>query len=679
MKYTPDTRRKADGKGWGGFHDSTEYFRQSGRKERSWRELHAAGAADIHEGEEYPRLTHAPVIWVPRTPDYCLAYAQDVVNRDIVTGPHVRAACRRHLADHDRVWPNGPLWFDKGAYDHFALFCWKWLRFYAGQYYGRPFALEPAQEFIVGNVFGWRMWREGYPEDNPTVWPRRFRRCYLEMGKGNGKTPFMGAVALYGLLADKEPGAEIYIGASKQKQAHVCFDDAVKMARASPVYELLRVTGVSPPTRVDHLPSESFIDLLSSESKNSESGVKPHFVMLDEVHEHKDSVLIDMMQRGFKWRRQPLLIMSTNSGWGAMSAAWEEHEHGRKVSHGEIDADESFAYVCGLDAGDEPLTDTTVWVKANPLLGIAQTEEALRTAIADAKAYPARSNNILRLHFCLWTEGETAWVSKDAWEAIEHSDPVTFESIAGRDAVLAIDLSQKHDTTGLCYLVPMSYTDDGKAIYRAYCRAYLPADGIRERMDQDRRPYIEWSKAYPDLFRLTEGPTVEPEAVVADILDDLANVNCKAIVYDRFLFDQFLRVMHSMGLPEDMPVIEHPQGWNKRRSSPLSMSISIGVLERYMSTRRLQVHRNPVLRAAVAGARQLPSPSGQTRWDKTKSTTRIDVLVALTMAIGVWDVGIENLLDVVDSAKSRRDRLTSLWQGYSTLSVDDIVGVAEGT
>lgn len=623
---------------------------------------------------EFPRLTLAPVIDEP-TSDHCRDYAVAVSNGDIIAGPHVRAACRRHIRDLETAESRG-LWFDHGAYQWFAQFCETYLRFYQGQYYGQPFILQPAQEFIAGSIFGWRMWREGYPEDNPTVWPRRFRRCYLEMGKGNGKTPIMGAVALYGLLADKEPGAEIYIGASKQKQAHVCFDDAVKMARASPIYDRLRITGISPPTRIDHLASESFVDLLSSESKNSESGIKPHIVLLDEIHEHRDGLLVDMMQRGFKWRRQPLLVMSTNSGWDVTSVAWEEHEHGRKVAHGEIESDESFAYVCALDPGDDPLKDEgrTTWAKANPLLGHAQTVDSLEQAVADAGSYPSRIGNILRLHFCVWTEGETAWVSKDMWESIETPEKGDLELLRDRPCILTIDLSQKHDTTGLCYMGPTGYTDDGKSVYTAITRAYLPTEGIREKMDRDKRPYADWARLYPDQLRLTEGPTVEQEAVIADILDDLQVVDCQAILYDSFLFDQFSRLMQVMGVDPDIPLVEHPQGWTKRRTSPLSMSISIGVLERYMQTKRLFVHVNPMLRAAVAGARQLPSPSGQTRWDKAKSTSRIDVLVALTMAAGAWEVGPNNL-EPSGQATNKKDRLRELWAGYNSDMADSFVGL----
>ena len=631
---------------------------------------------DRSETEEFPRLTLAPVILDSTLPNYCDEYAHQVDTGHIIAGPHVRAATRRHLLDHDRTWPNGPLWFDKGAYDHVAGFMSRWLRFYAGQYYGQPFEPEPAQEFILGNMFGWRMWREGYPEDTPWLWPRRFRRCYLEQGKGNGKTPLMGAIALYGVLADREMGAEIYVGASKQKQAHVCFDDAVRMARASPLYHHLRVTGVSPPTRIDHLASESFIDLLSAESKNSESGIKPHFVMLDEIHEHKDGLLVDMMQRGFKWRRQPLLIMSTNSGWDMTSIAWEEHEHARKVSHGEVQSDDSFGFVCGLDEVDDPIKDETCWPKANPLLGCAVTRDTLKQAVADATAYPSRVNNILRLHFCRWTEGETAWISKDLWQSIEFEEAdYGWERLKGRPVILSLDLADSGDMTGISYVAPTGWTDDGKAIYSVYCRGYLPEQGLRERIAQDRRPYDRWAGLYPDLLHLVPGPVIDHDVVVASLLEDLEHLDVQALVYDSHRFDAFTRALALMNWPADIPLIEHPQGWNRPRGKPLSMSGSIGSLEKCIQSRRIEVHSNPVLRAAVTGATMQTSTTGQKKWNKDdQNRSRIDVLVALTMGVGAWEVGLENLSES-PRATSKKDVVRNFYRQYAQSAGDPLSGM----
>ena len=114
-----------------------------------------------------------------------------------------------------------------------------------------------------------------------------------------------------------------------------------------------------------------------------------------------------MLERGFKFRRQPLLFMITNSGSDRNSVCYTEHAWAVKVAAGNPDAeldatylgqvldDSSFSYVCGLDVGDDPLNDPTCWPKANPLLGVTITEDYLAGVVSQANNIPAKQNNIL--------------------------------------------------------------------------------------------------------------------------------------------------------------------------------------------------------------------------------------------------------------------------------------------
>src|SRR5690606_13238538 len=89
----------------------------------------------------------------------------------------------------------------------------------------------------------------------------------------------------------------------------------------------------------------SFFAPLSRESSRKGSGPRPHMALCDEVHEHPDRNIIDMLERGFKFRRQPLLLMITNSGSDRNSVCYEEHSHAVKVAHGDIEDDSTFSYV----------------------------------------------------------------------------------------------------------------------------------------------------------------------------------------------------------------------------------------------------------------------------------------------------------------------------------------------
>src|SRR5690625_1645226 len=151
------------------------------------------------------------------------AYAEGVLSGEIVAGPHVRNACRRHFDDLDKGEQRG-LYFDVEAADRVFDFFEKVLKLSEGQFEGLPFQLQPSQAFIVGSLFGWKK-ADG---------TRRFRRAYIEQGKGNGKSPVAGGIGLYGLLGDGEAGSQVYAAAAKREQAGILFADAVKMVRAAP-------------------------------------------------------------------------------------------------------------------------------------------------------------------------------------------------------------------------------------------------------------------------------------------------------------------------------------------------------------------------------------------------------------------------------------------------------------
>jgi phage terminase large subunit-like protein len=122
-------------------------------------------------------------------------YANAVAAGDVVAGPGVRAACARHLDDLKRGPKRGLRW-DKAKAQLALDFFPECLRLAEGEHAGKPFVLQPWQQFIVGGLFGW-LGADGF---------RRFRMAYLEVGKGAGKTPLAAGVGLYMLMADDEEG-----------------------------------------------------------------------------------------------------------------------------------------------------------------------------------------------------------------------------------------------------------------------------------------------------------------------------------------------------------------------------------------------------------------------------------------------------------------------------------------
>ncbi|CAB4151304.1 COG4626 Phage terminase-like protein, large subunit [uncultured Caudovirales phage] len=543
-------------------------------------------------------------------------YAEQVMAGEISAGPHVRNQCRRHLADLKRK----DIHFDETAADRAIGFFHNVLKLSEGQFEGVPFVLHISQAFIVGSIFGWKK-PDGF---------RRFRRCYIEMGKGNGKSPLAGGIGLYGLMADGEAGAQIYAAAAKKEQAMILFQDAVKMVRQSPALEK-RITpsGVNPVWNLAYISAGSFFRPISRDSGKSGSGPRPHFALCDEVHEHPDRGIMEMLERGFKFRNQPLMLMITNSGSDRNSVCWEEHQHACAVAAGDVQDDTTFAYVCALDEGDDPLNDPSCWSKVNPLLGIILKESYLQGVVDQAKAIPGKMNSILRLHFCVWTDADAAWISRKAWEMCE--DPsMTLDDFAEKPCFIGLDLSATKDITGVAYVFPDGQTEDGRPKFALFARGYTPADTVDQREMMDKAPYSVWVR--DGWLIAPPGKVIRYDHLAYDIVDAAAKFDVQAVSYDRWLIKTFENALDEIG--GVLPLIEHPQGTNQRKDTPLWMPQSVNQFEDLILEKRIRIEINPALRSAVASACFWTSPAGLRRFEKQRATGRIDMALAATMAIG---------------------------------------------
>ncbi|MDZ7906327.1 MAG: terminase TerL endonuclease subunit [Cypionkella sp.] len=560
--------------------------------------------------------------------DPATAYARSVEAGEIVAGPHVRAAARRHLDDLATAEARGLVW-DTAAAERFYGFCRTVLRLSEGQFDGVPFELDPSQKFICGSLFGWKWARTG---------KRRFRRAYIEQGKGNGKSPMVGALGLYGLVSDGEAGAQIYAAGATKEQAGILFRDAVGMVDKAPALDrvIRRSGGPGREYNLAHLKSGSFFRPVSRETKKTGSGPRPHFALCDEVHEHPDGGVIEILERGFKFREQPLLVMITNSGSDRQSICWQERKHAVSVAHQEVEDDTTFSYVCALDDDDDPFNDPSCWIKANPLLGVTITEDYLALQVKQARQIPAKANGIRRLHFCQWTDAESAWIGRAMWASVEDASLV-LEDFEGKRCWAGLDLSAKADLTAKALIFEDGATEDGKPKFAAFVHGYTPADTMRARAENDGAPYDLWADA--GFLTATPGQKTRLDFIARDLLDDCDRFDVDFIAFDNYLIADFEATVGDMG--GTLPMLDHPQGWNKRKRETkdggeieLWMPGSIDELETLIMEGRIRVHMNPALQSAVMSATFDRSPADLRRFTKHKATGRIDMAVALAMAVG---------------------------------------------
>jgi len=168
---------------------------------------------------------------------------------------------------------------------------------------------------------------------------------------------------------------------------------------------------------------------------------------------------------------------------------------------------------------------------------------------------------------------------------------------------------------------------------------------LQARAERDGAPYDLWADA--GFVTATPGKKTRLDFIAQDLLDDADRFELDFVAYDNYLIADFEATVGDMG--GSLPMLDHPQGWNKRkRDTPdgeevtLWMPGSIDELETLILEGRLRVHMNPALQSAVMSATFDRSPADLRRFTKHKATGRIDMAVALAMAVGAASSRVED-------------------------------------
>ena len=543
---------------------------------------------------EWSALTHRADLYARRVCGDARAGAP------IVAGPLVRLACERHLRD--RLHPRGMV-FDIGKADRIIQFFEGVLRLpdmldEDGQ--PLPFLLQPFQCFILGSLFGW-LRADG---------TRRFREAYIEMGKGNGKTPLCAGVGLYGLLLDDERAAEVYAAASDQAQAQTLFRYAVNLAQHSPdLAEEFAYSGAAEVWKISHPPTLSFFRTFSRES-GAKSGPIPHMGLLDELHEHKNPQITIKIRAGAKRRKNALFLEITNSGYDRTSICWQHHEHSRRVLEGLVEDDQWFAYVCALDDADDPLRDESCWLKANPNLGVSIQPDYLRRQVSNAKHMPAEENTVRRLNFCQWTQSNARYFDAAKWRACGMSRWTDDDLASATLVVGAFDLGQTDDFTAWVRLWRLA---DGRIV--VIPRFWVPQSAVET---HPHRPYAQWERA--GVLEVTEGDTTDYGIVEAAIAADAEASGVTRIGFDKRFAAQMAQNLQGRGLE----VVDVPQGF--------FLTEAIRLMGKWVSDGVLCHGAHPVLSWMADNAVVKHGPDKRLRLDKEAAADKIDGIAALAMA-----------------------------------------------
>ena len=509
----------------------------------------------------------------------------------------VRKAVDRWYEDMERP----DLYFDRAAFLRVVRFSGM-LKHYKGEFAGRSIVWEPWQLFCLANIFGLK-----YRDTKK----RKYTYADIYVPRKNGKTTFAAVIALYMLLFDDESAAEVYAAAVDKAQAKICFDASAELIKG--------VEGLEGYVRVFRKGSivveetASAYKPLSKDTKNKD-GLNIHCGICDERHAWKTNEIYEVLKTGVGARSQPLIFSISTAGTDTSYPYFRDLEFLRQVMLGIKQKDNHFIMLYEPDEGDQ-WDDPKTWAKVNPNYGVSLSRKYMEDECQEAKdkggstlvAFQTKNLN-------MWVDAPEVWIPDD--DVASCNAEFDENELAGADAWVGLDLAATGDITATSFYFPKFNVVKYLFI--------VPQSKIEENQGRgdvvDYRLWVQqgWLVVCP-------GKILDHDWYVAYVMNILPQYKVKGIAFDPW---NAWELKSKMGRYEEV-MEAYNQGI--KYMYPPSKKIFELVKEH-----KLNFLHNPIIRWMFRNVVIYMDPNNNYKPDKGKSRNKIDGVVALCDALGLY-------------------------------------------
>lgn len=543
-------------------------------------------------------------------------YAEDVRSGKRIEGLYVRLAVERYFDDHKKAKKKGIYWDEKAAQRALGFF--ECLCFTQGSCAGKPFIVEPWEAFIVANIFGWKKSHNH---------KRRFTEVYVEVAKKNGKTELCAGIALYMLILDGEEGAEVYLAASARDQAAKCFKAAKQMASKSPIISgELSIQTYS----LYHPDSNSFMRALSSDAGTSE-GMNSSCTIYDEFHVQKNDDLRVSLRSGMAAREQPLFFHITTAGANQQGPCFVYRKGCIELLKGRSNRENLFTMIYSLDENDD-WRDEKSWVKANPNLDVSTTMEFLRGEFKTALTNPRAEVEFKTKHLNMWVGSAKTWIRAEKWNALANPG---FTPPRGSVWFGGIDLGATDDMSAFSQFFP-EYS-----FLRT--RFYISEKAAEYATTSSGIDYKQWAKE--GYLTITPGDATDYGYILRDVEADIEQYDPAMTGFDVARSTYFRDALAALlgviycGEKKKDGTVEY--GYRERlRPFPQAAKYFNSPTRSFevMCENASFTHDgNPISAWQLGNVTIIEDSNNNLRPTKSKSTGKIDGIVAKLMALEEWE------------------------------------------
>lgn len=535
-----------------------------------------------------------------------LKYVRGVVRGKIPACQWVKYACQRHLDDLKRSEGKAyPFRFDAEKAENacFIAECFPhvkghWAIPVPGE--SNRIVLEPFQCWERSMLFGWVEKSTGL---------RRFRVAYIERPRKNAKSTDAALTGLHFLAFDGEYGAEVYSGATSEKQAWEVFRPAKQMAERTPEFLTDHGVEVNAKSLTVLETGGRFEPIIGKPG----DGASPSLSITDEYHEHIDSTQFDTMITGMGARRQPLGLVITTAGDNVEGPCYALHERTTKMLNGTMPDERLFGVIYTIDEGDD-WTKPAALIKANPNYGVSVSAEFLihqqQTAINDAR----EQNTFKTKHLNIWCTVRSPWMNMEWWSR-QTDKTLIEEQFLGERCWLSFDLANRLDIVAQSKLFRRIIED--KEHYYYFGRYYVPETRVQE---PEKKAYQGW--VHNGHLIATPGNDCDLDRVIADAAFDRTRFDVHQAGFDPW---------NSIGLRDGLAKhgivgVEVPQNVQQ-------FSEAMKAVEAAVKDGRFHHTGNPCMNWMIGNVTVKPDAKDNVFPRKERPDNKIDGPVSLFMAM----------------------------------------------
>lgn len=296
----------------------------------------------------------------------------------------------------------------------------------------------------LGKPFKLRDWQKELINDLLTIGGNgklKYRRALIIMGKGNGKSELMSAIANFFLLGGTRSNPTIALAAGSFDQANILYQSARNQISEGPLSPYVEMTE----TKMYPKGAAGSLERIVS-SHSTVDGKRNDIFIADEIHEwtgdRKERVHL-VMSNNLQKRDQGFELNISTPSANQTDLLGRMYSYAKGVQDGSINDSTFFfkGYMADekLDLSDPKQLEQAI-KQANPAIDDFFPMENLKNRFKEIPEHEFR-----RYHLAQFAASKASWLPNDAWDQLVDPEEIP----EGTDIVMGFDGSVNNDASAL--------------------------------------------------------------------------------------------------------------------------------------------------------------------------------------------------------------------------------------